>query len=216
MERWEQFGRSDARRQSDEERRFLRSLVPADLRRRGDPGALFDFLKGSARKLFEHAELISWCEQNGRHREAIQIAQAACREFDDHPVVENLLLAAYERDGWDEEALAIRQRRFTESPCGANYGPLLAAAARAWAYQTVERSPATAARRPTRSRESGERDVSGTVALLLHDGRLAEAHSRVQPPSTCRSDLLEAIAAGLPPRKTRWHSRYSITCCTAS
>ncbi len=169
-------------------------------------------MKGTARGLFEHADLIRTFEHYGRHREALQIAQAACKAFNDHPIVEDLLLEAYQRDGWDEEALQIRQRRFAARPSVTNYQALLAAAQaakkdivaiRAWAYAEAAAASERAPSAPYRgsradSADRTGRDVSATVAMLLHDGEIARALDLVQLPNVCDMRLLEAVAEGLP------------------
>jgi len=192
-----------------------RELMLADFRRRGDVAAALEFMQRTARGLFEHADLIRTFDDTGRHREAIQLAQAACKEFNNHRIVEDLLLAAYERDGWDEEVWQIRQRRFANEPSVANYQALLDATAaakkdveavRAWAYAgaaAYDQDRLTAGRVGVRryaepADDAGGRLVSTTVAMLLHDGELARALELVQPPNLCDPRLLEALAERLP------------------
>jgi hypothetical protein len=211
-QRWDEVDQKDAKDpERDHARERARELMLSDFRRRGDVAAGLDFMKRTARGLFEHADLIRTFEHHGRHRDALQIAQAACKAFNDHPIVEDLLLEAYQRDGWDEEAFQIRQRRFAARPSVTNYQALLAAAEaakkdivaiRAWAYAEAaasERAPSVPYRRGRAdSADRARRDVSATAAMLLHDGEVARALELVQPPNVCDPRLLEAVAEHLP------------------
>ncbi len=211
-QRWDEVDRKAAADpEPDHSRARARALMLSDFRRRGDVAAGLDFMKRTACGLFEHADLIRTFEHHGRHREALQIAQAACKAFNDHPIVEDLLLEAYQRDGWDEEALQIRRRRFAARPSVTNYQALLAAAEaakkdivaiRAWAYVEAaasERAPSAPYRGGRAdSADRAGRDVSATVAMLLHDGEVARALELVQPPNVCDPRLLEAVAEHLP------------------
>ena len=82
--------------------------------------------------------------------------------FDKHPLLENLLLAAYERDGWDAEALAIWQRRFDERPVPEHYRGLMKAAAAAKADSTASKVDSV-------NGEVGavKTDLAGTMAGLI-------------------------------------------------
>ena len=204
--RWDKHPSKEGTGERDHTRTFLRDLRLTALRRDGDSAALFDFMKETAQGLFETTELIRWCDQNGRHREALQIAQAACREFRNHHVVENPLLAIYERDGWDEEAFAIRKRRFAEAADVRDYEALLLAAMRvgenvdtirAWAYEMAEEQETRAARELRHSNRGG-RNVRRTVELLLHDDKLEEALALVRPPNYSDTTLLLHLAERLP------------------
>jgi uncharacterized Zn finger protein len=199
--RWDKHRSKSGAEERDHTRRFLRDLRLAALRRDGDTAALYDFMKRTAHGLFETMELVRWCDQHGRHRDALQLAQAACREFRNHRVVEDLLLQLYERDGWDEEAFAIRKRRFADTPDVRDYEELLAAATRvgedvstirAWAYDMAKKQESQAPRG-----KSG-RNVMRTVELMLHDDRLDAALALVRPPNFCDTFLLMRIAERLP------------------
>lgn len=212
-QRWDEVDQKEAKDpEPDHARKRARALMLSDFRRRGDVAAGLGFMKRTARGLFEHADLIRTFEHHGRHREALQIAQAASKAFNDHPIVEDLLLEAYQRDGWDEEALQVRRRRFAARPSVTNYQALLAAAeaakkdivaTRAWAYAEAAAASERAPSVPYRGGRAGSadqagRDVSATVAMLLHDGEVARALELVQPPNVCDPRLLEAVAEHLP------------------
>lgn len=196
----------------DPERDRLRGWMLQDLERQGDPLAAFEFLRNSARGVTEHAELVRWCNDHGRQREALQIAQAAMRSFKGHAMIEDELLAIYERDGWDAEALAIRQRRFAEHPSAEAYPLLLEAARRAGADVAAVRLQAheAAARREVAEQEQaarwrrvvggGEplRDVGRRLGMLVADGDLDAAVALVQPPHGAHPRVLEWLAGRLP------------------
>ncbi len=201
----------------DGNRDRLRRWMTADLQRQGDPLAVFEFLKRSAQGVTEHAELIRWCNDNGRPRDALLLAQTACKTFKNHPHLEDLLLDAYERDGWDAEALAIRLRRFDQQPSPDNYRPLAKAAAaanadwpairrRAYAQTQAQEQKSLAdfaAHQAAVLRKYGSHgvrpapagpDVSWRAGMLVLDGAMDEALALVQPPSGCDPRVLEALA----------------------
>ncbi|MFN7693112.1 MAG: SWIM zinc finger domain-containing protein [Burkholderiales bacterium] len=76
----------------------------------------------------DHLDLIERLQQTGHAREALQAAEHAHRLHGHHPSVQACLIAAYERDGWDEEALALRRQAFEREPSCAGYHAVLAAA----------------------------------------------------------------------------------------
>lgn len=201
----------------DVNRDRLRRWLFADLQRQADPLAVFEFLKRSAQGVTEHAELIRWCNDNGRLRDALLLAQTACKTFKNHPHLEDLLLDAYERDGWDAEALAIRLRRFDQQPSPDNYRPLAKAAAaanadwpairrRAYAQaQALEQKSLAdfAAQQAAVLRKYGSHavrpapagpDVSWRAGMLVLDGAMDEALALVHPPNSCDPRVLEALA----------------------
>lgn len=201
----------------DANRDRLRCWLFDDLQRQGDPLAVFEFLKRSAQGVNEQAALIRWCNDNGRPRDALLLAQAACKAFKNHPMLEDLLLDAYERDGWDAEVLAIRQRRFDQQPSPDRYVPLMKAAAAAKADWPAIRSRAYArvqaleqaelaqfvAQQTAAVRKYGVHaqrpapagpNVSRRVGMLMADADLAGALALVQLPNSCDPRVLEDLA----------------------
>lgn len=201
----------------DSARDQLRRWMIQDLQRQGDPQSVYEFMKRHARGVTEHAALIEWCNENGRPRDALAHAQAACKLFKHAPLVEDLLLAAYERDGWDDEVLLIRQRRFDQRPSPGTYADLIPAARAAKAdVQAVRRKAfdaamaleqtdlaqqrAVAAKYPSLAYRAAAPalNVSWRAGMLLLDDELDQALALVQPPHTCDPRVLEALADRLP------------------
>jgi len=209
--RWDELERRKQTEETRHERLFLRGLVLVCLEHAGDSAAVFAFLKRTADDIFGAADLIRWCDQRGRHREAIQFAQAACRKHRNHRLVEDLLLTAYERDGWDEEALAIHKRRFADAPNAHGYAALVKAAARVpteadairpWAYTVLEKRESGRARDlDGRRAERRGRDVTLAVEMLLHDEKLDEALTLVRHPNHCASSVVMCVVERLPPER---------------
>jgi hypothetical protein len=194
----------------DSTRGRLRRLMLADLERQGDPLACFEFQKNSAVHAHEFVALIHWCEEHARPREALQMAQAAVKRFPNYPQLEDLLLEAYERDGWDEEVLAIWQRRFDKFPSPEFYQALIKAgraagadlkAMRHAAFAKTEAHEADRLKRETEAlrrynplRQTVARDVSWRAGMHMLDGELDAAIALVQPPHACDLRVLEALA----------------------
>lgn len=206
-------GFSDA----DMRRGRLRELMIAELDRQQDLPASFDFQRRTAVHPFEFAALVEWCEEHGRMREAIEIARDAAARHPQDRRLEELLLRAYARDGWDEEVLAIRWRRFEQAPAPPLYGPLLEAGRAARADMAALRRKAHARAQAVEDqalkrasatfqgfippRTAPTRDVSWRVGLHLIDGTLDEALALVQPPNRCQIQVMEELAAALGPRR---------------
>ena len=201
----------------DSQRDQLRRWMVQDLERQGDPAAVLAFLRRTARGVTEYAALIQWCSDHGRPREALQLAQVACTLFKGNLRVEDLLLALYERDGWDDEALVIRQRRFDTRPTPDHYRVLMAAARRAKAdiaalrAQAHERVRALEQEELQRQAEQHRRlgphwqpneatglNVSWRAGFHVLDGEYDAALQLVQAPHTCDPRVLEALAENLP------------------
>lgn len=72
-----------------------------------------------------HAAYIEALLDAGRGREALAAAEQAQRHWPQDRALESLLLALYERDGWDEQALALRRAAFVREPTRAAYAELL-------------------------------------------------------------------------------------------
>ena len=105
----------------------------------GDPLALRDAMADSAQEAFEYCALVALCEEQGWFREALQWAEAGVRQHPGDRRCEDDLLRCYERDGWDEEALALWRRRLQARPDVATYRAVLKAAERA-GYDRARRS----------------------------------------------------------------------------
>lgn len=197
----------------DWERSRLRERYLRALRLQDDPRALLAAMTGSAAAGHEWVEVVVLCEAQGWHREAMQWAIHAHKQCPDDGRVEEALLRAYERDGWDDEALAIRRRQLQQHPNDERYLACLAAAERAGKDRTAYRKElmAWATERemqvvllpPERvgfpKRPSKERLVSQRVSWWLAEGHWQEALDLVQPPNRCDPRTLQRLAHALPP-----------------
>ena len=192
----------------DSNRRKRRQAYLQDLMRQGDEATAFEVMRGTASTAGEWADLVQWCEDRQRGREALEFAQTA---YTLHPKdwrLEAALLRAYERDGWDEESLGMWRKRLESQPSSDNYQAVLQAAKRAghdvaayrqalfdWA-QTHERRA-----EPSRGRLAMQDtvDVSVRVRWFLEvENELQAALDLLQPGVRCNSQLLLTLAKRLP------------------
>lgn len=198
----------------DYERSRLRRRYLDSLRQQDDPRAVLDAMVASAQAAYEFVELVEWCESQNWMREAMQWAQVGAKSYPDDWRCEEALLRCYERDGWDDEALAIWRRRLEKSPETKTYQALLKAAKRAgrdraayraelfaWAEQRELDALESDRKRPASHRVAEPaRLVSVRVGWLLAERHLEQALALVQQPGTrCEARLLETVALQLPP-----------------
>lgn len=192
----------------DWQRVRLRQRYINHLKRQGDTPAVLQALQTWQQNAREASELVQYCESMGQYRQALQFAEEACRRFDDDWRLQDDLLRCYERDGWDEEALAIWRQKLQRQPTPENYHQVLRAARvagrdpqacraelLAWAAECERRQQQQA----RRWQAQAPLDVSLRLSWLLHDDHLADALALVQPPHVARPDLLEKLAQRLPP-----------------
>ncbi|WCM94264.1 SWIM zinc finger family protein [Acidovorax sp. NCPPB 2350] len=200
----------DTLRRGELRRRYL-----AGIRCQDDPRALHDAMAASLDEARDFLELVALCEGQGWHREALQWVQAGTRRHPRDQRLEDALLCCYERDGWDEEALAIRRRRLEQSPSPKAYAEVLKAARRAgrdpaayraelfdWAERREDPGrPEVSAARKRASGPQGpvERVVTVRVQWLLAERAPDAALALVrQPGARCDPTVLEELAQRLP------------------
>lgn len=215
-EEWDRWQRSHpATGRYDYQRSQLRGRYLASIAAQGDPRALRDAMAASAADPGEFHDLVALCEGQGWYREAFQWAQAAAKRHPQDWRSEDDLLRCYERDGWDEEALAIWRRRLAANASPDVYQSALKAAERAgrdrtayraelfaWAEQR-EADALQARRKNPYGQQAGamERDVSLRTAWLLADRDLEAALALVQQSGVrCAAATLETLARKLPRR----------------
>jgi len=196
----------------DWERSRLRDRYLRALRLQDDPRALLVAMTTSATAGHEWVEAVELCEAQGWLREAMHWAEHAYKLFPNDGRVEDAVLRAYERDGWDEEALAIRRRQLEKYPSDERYLACLETAERAGhdraAYReelmvwAAEREMQMVLLPPERvgipKRPSKERLVSQRVSWWLAEGHWQESLDLVRPPNRCDPRTLYRLAQALP------------------
>jgi hypothetical protein len=80
---------------------------------------------------YDWIRLVEWCNKNGRQRETLRWVQAGLKAYPDDARLSDALLACYERDGYDQEALTMRRAALEKSPSVEHYDQALKAAQRA-------------------------------------------------------------------------------------
>ena len=115
----------EGRAAKDAQRHYLDLLAAL-----GDGPERLRVLRRDLAQPYDHVRLIEELVAQGQAREALQAAEAACKAHPGDRRLRGQLIAAYERDGWDDEALALRQRDFEANPGNAEYHALVQAALR--------------------------------------------------------------------------------------
>lgn len=203
----------------DWERRKLRRRYLDSLKQQGDVQGAIDVMRAHLAGAMEHIELVQFCEAHERYREAMQYVQAARQRYPEDGRVADALLRCYERDGWDDEALALRRQQFEACPDLAHFQALLKAARQAgqdegrykaslfdWARQQ-EQALAPGFTFVDRlfnppGRASAQPDVSLRVSWLLADQQPEAALALAcTPKHHCAPRLLLELARQLPPER---------------
>lgn len=190
--------------------RYLRAV-----RLENDPRSLLQAMAGSAENENEYDQIIQLCEAQGWQREALQWAEAGYKRFPEDGQLQKMLLHCYERDGWDEQALAMRRSQLEARPTPQAYQAVLAAAQRcgldgqayraelfAWLERREQDKKAAEERRPDPWRKGGVVPINVSVRLgwLLAEGDLAAALALTQQrDAVCHIDVLQELARCLPP-----------------
>ena len=86
------WGSDGAKTEADYERDRIRCLLIADLGRQGDPAAVIDFMKRSARSDHDLVDTIVYCEKHGHEREALALAEAAHKRDPKSRMIEDAML----------------------------------------------------------------------------------------------------------------------------
>ncbi|MFG6458465.1 SWIM zinc finger family protein [Roseateles sp. BYS96W] len=186
------------------------------LRAMGDMEEVLRALRTCLQTGEDHLALVEELDRLQRVREAVDVAQRAYRLFPQDWRVEAKLLELYERDGWDAEALAVREARFARQPSAENALAVLAAARtarqpaeplreRMWQVLMERENQVLANWKPLYSfgRESRPEgpDVSERLAWLLQEQRLEDALQLAAPPRRAALPLLQRLAVVLPPER---------------
>lgn len=196
----------------------LERLHLAQLEQSGDVEAALAVLREDLSTPHAHGRVVQFLERHGRFREAFAQAERACKAFPADWQVEDDMLRCYERDGWTDEALALRRTQFERSPSVERFHLALKAAGAAGAdigelrqtlldhVQLAEQEAFKKAQQPI-SRSSMQRwmppapvapDVTLRAEILCSEGRWLDASALVEPPALCRDSVLQRIALHLP------------------
>ncbi len=164
--------------------------------------------------------VVNYLEKIGRQREALLEAEKLAKNDPTDWQVQEALLRAYDRDGYVEEALAIRRAQFDAGPTVDRFQALLKAvttARRDDAAMREELWNALAERelqqqkqpvsaftlrygRGNVERNGGKpaRNVSLRAEILCAEKKWLDALALVQPPNVCADTVLAHIARHLP------------------
>ena len=205
------------------ERMHLQQLVAE-----GDIDGALAVMREDMSEPDSYHRVTEFLERQARQREAFANAELGNKAFPDDARLQEDLLRCYERDGWVEEAFALRRRRFGDSPGVERYHDVLKAGAaagrdvdalRAELQSALvvreEQAMAQAASRPALyGRHDGvvaaQKDVSLRAEVLCSENRWVEALALVRPPAFCRDGVLAYLARRLGPE----HVAYRIDLLT--
>lgn len=191
-----------------------------------DPVSSIQARYASARRAWDVLELAQYCEAHERQREALVYAQKAYQFDPDHSGIQDFLLHCFERDGWDEEAYALRFKQVQAQPLEARLRrKLLKAGQRmgrsksaieqelqAWAQaRELQRQQEQQSRfdqthkRSGQDKESAGRDVTVRVTWYLQDGESEKAYDllRQDPGHLCQIACSRDLGLSLPPSHQR-------------
>lgn len=193
----------------------LERMHLAQLDAMGDVDGALAVMRGDLSEAAGYHQVTEYLERHGRLREAFANTELGCKAFPEDSRLQEDLLRCYERDGWVEEVLALRRRRFDDSPSVERYLQALQAGAAAGRdvaalrdeLQAVLQAREEAAMKQGSTRlpflgrvngpGAGQRDVSLRAEVLCSEGCWEEALVLVQPPAYCRDGVLAYMARKL-------------------
>ncbi len=152
------------------------------------------------------AAVTAFLERHGRLREAFANAEAALKTHPDEDWLQRDMLRCYERDGWADEALALRLKRFEREASVEAYRELLLAGAAAGRDADTLRTELQAMLMVREQQVAshirirtggGGHDVTLRVDVLCMEQRWGEALALVQPPARCQPATLRTLARNL-------------------
>lgn len=196
----------------DSQLRTLERLHLEQLQQVGDVEGALVVLREDLSEPENYNQVTRFLEAHNRHREALANAEMAYKRFPGDWRVQEQLLTIYERDGWVEEAYALRRKQFDEHPDLARYRAVLKAAKAAKMDVAKQReaileqlaaSELESMNAPIKqSRMSGVtsfrlREVSLRAQILCAEQRWDEALALVQPPAVCNVHVLQELALQL-------------------
>jgi SWIM zinc finger len=184
------------------------------LRSLGDTPEVLRVLRSKLTESGDYNMLIRELQQQGQHREALAAAQEGAKRFPDDWGLEGTLIALYERDGWDAEALALYRKRFDRHPTAALFFAVLEACKRAAADVSQERLQlwqslinaekvafAKAGKHGLYGQEQTGPNTSLRVEILLTEKAVDAAFDLAQPPNMVEESLLLALAKSLSAKR---------------
>jgi hypothetical protein len=186
------------------------------LERAGDLDGMLAVLREDLSEPHRYLTITALLEKHHRSREAFANAEKACKAFPGDRRLQEDLLRCYERDGWTDEAYALRRKQLDEQPSVRGFHLTLQAAKAADKSETQVRSellrrleaceleamrgepPRSPLAKRLQGSEPPRRDVSLRAAILCSERRWAEACELVQAPTVCDARVLRDIALHLP------------------
>jgi hypothetical protein len=182
---------------------WARQRLLQHLRASGDSAGVLSLLRESLNDSDDHKTYIEALSAFGHPRQALQAAEAARRLFPQDRPLEALLIKAYEQDGWDQEALALRRAAFERNPDAAGYQAVLLAARAAGLDLVAERQRLWEVLDAKDAQGANSYIASWMGALRLqlwaHEGRWEEALNWLQKPHGLSREAQETFARALPP-----------------
>jgi hypothetical protein len=184
--------------------RTLERLHLAQLEANGEVDEALAVLREDMSDAMQYSQVTEFLEKHQRTRDAFANAELAYKTFPDDWHVRDILLGYYERDGWTDEAYAMRRKNFDEHPNPENFRHLLkagtaagkdTAALRTELMQVLETRELEEAQ--SRRIANGVRDVSLRAEILCSERKWNEALGLVQPPAVCNAHTLRKIALHL-------------------
>ena len=196
----------------------LEDLYLEQLQKVGDIDTALAVLREDLSRPSDYVRVTLFLEEHDRLREAFLNAEQACKVFPDDWRLQDDLLEYYERDGWTEEALALRRRQFNEQPSVEHFQAVMKAGRAAgreveslreelmhWLeererldlLESQKSSSVDIFRR--RGQRSDALNVSLRAGVFCAERRWVEACDLVQPPAVCNPGLLAQIARHLGP-----------------
>jgi uncharacterized Zn finger protein len=153
----------------------LQRLVDRIMESRGDLEGRIALRVAHLRSGYDYLQLAELCEQHRRRRQAIEWLERGIKAFPDETRLHEALAAHYEREGFKEDALAIRRQAFERSPTAEHFLALRKAVPKKADWPALRETLYAALGQAKRASYFSSVDMK--VRFMLLDGEADRAHT---------------------------------------
>jgi uncharacterized Zn finger protein len=159
----------------DYERMHVQRLLEQIMQARGDIEGILGLRAAHLRSGYDYLQLAELYESHKRHRQAIDWLERGLKAFPDETRLHQALAAHYDREGFAEDALAVRRQAFERQPTEAHFLALRKSVRKKTDWPSLRETLYAALEK--RKDTSSSLAVDMKVRFMLLDGEIDRAHT---------------------------------------